>query len=89
MPQDEIEATTTKQSLWTDKTGIAAHFKYSVRNVGNMMRGRKIPFYKVGRCVRFNIPECEQALQAYRVNCVQMPHKAGFSMPAPILASRN
>jgi hypothetical protein len=52
-----------------------------------MMRGRKIPFYRFGRSVRFNIAECEEAAQAYRVDCVQMPHKR-FSRPISTARSR-
>ena len=87
MPEDENKVKTESKSLWTDKEGIATHFDYSVRHVGNMMRGRKIPFYKFGRCVRFNIAECEEAAQAYRVDCVQMTHKR-FSQPVSPPRSR-
>lgn len=87
MPEDENEVTTENKSQWTTKEGIAAHFDCSVSHVRDMMRERSIPFYKFGRCVRFYIPECEEAAQAYRVDCVQMTHKR-FSQPVSQPRSR-
>ena len=61
---------TQANSLWTNKAGIAAHLGCCQRHIGNLMRSRKLPFYKLGRIVRFNIPECEKALKAFEVKSV-------------------
>ena len=63
-------ATSKSESNWTDKAGIAAHFRCSVRHIGNQMRSRRIPYVKLGRIVRFNIPDCERAIKAFEVKCV-------------------
>jgi hypothetical protein len=63
-------ATSKSESNWTGKAGIAAHFRCSIRHIGNQMRSRRIPYVKLGRIVRFNIPDCERAIKVFEVKCV-------------------
>jgi len=59
-----------KNSSWTDKDGIAAHFGCSVRHIGNLTKTRKLPYVKLGRIVRFNVADCERAVKAFEVKSV-------------------
>ena len=70
MIQTESQTNIQSENPWTDKEGVAAHFGCSVRHISNQMKQRRLPFYRFGRCVRFKIPECEEALRAYRVDNV-------------------
>lgn len=53
--------------LLVGKRAIAGRYTVSVRTVDNLMARGVLPFYKLGKAVRFSIPECDLALQAYRV----------------------
>jgi hypothetical protein len=44
-------ATSKTESNWADKAGIAAHFRCSIRHIGNQMRSRKIPYVSFGQLV--------------------------------------
>jgi excisionase family DNA binding protein len=59
-----------RQSPWTDKDGIAEYYGWSVRHVTNLMKRRKIPYIKTGRCVRFHVPECDKAMEAFKIRSV-------------------
>ena len=56
-----------QSSDWTDRNGIAAHLKVSVRHIQNQERRRRIPYYRIGRRVRFRITEVEAALKVCEV----------------------
>ena len=51
------------QSDWTDRIGLATHLKVSPRHIFNQQQRRKIPYYKLGRSIRFRISEVEAALK--------------------------
>lgn len=52
----------------TDKRGVADHLKVGVRTVSLWMTERKIPYYKIGRTVRFDLDAVEESLSRFRVN---------------------
>jgi hypothetical protein len=60
----------TQADRWTDRRGIAGHFKVSERTVSNLMRRRVLPVTKIGRIVRFNVAACEAALKAFELRSV-------------------
>ena len=51
---------------WKTKREIAAHFQCNVRTITKLMKGRILPFVKIGRLVRFDVVECDQALEKYK-----------------------
>ena len=57
-------------SAWTDKRGIAAYLKCSVRHITNQQRRRRIPFTRLGRSIRFNIPAVDLAMRACEVKSI-------------------
>lgn len=52
---------------WKTKREIALHIKCSVRNVTSLMRRGVIPYCKCGHFVRFDLDECDRAMQQFRV----------------------
>ena len=47
------------------KWEIAAHFQCNVRTATKLMKGRILPFVKIGRWVRFDVVDCDQAMEKY------------------------
>jgi hypothetical protein len=73
MANSEVSAIGVKASSssgWTDKRGIATHLKCSVRHITNQQRRRRIPFNRIGRCIRFNIASVDAALRASEVKSI-------------------
>ena len=56
---------------WRTKQQIADHFTCSYRSVGNLMRRRILPYFKLGNLVRFDLAECERIM-------VQTKSKSAF-----------
>jgi excisionase family DNA binding protein len=52
--------------IWKTKTEIAGHFQCHVRTVTKLMKRRILPFVKIGRLVRFDVAECDRAMERYR-----------------------
>jgi excisionase family DNA binding protein len=53
---------------YVTKTELARHLHVSVRTVDNMMARNDIPYFVLGRLVRFKITEVDHALQGkYRI----------------------
>jgi excisionase family DNA binding protein len=50
-----------------DKQGIAREVKCSVRTVDHLMAKRAIPFFKLGRLVRFDVAKVKAALARFEV----------------------
>lgn len=57
-------------SPWRDKKGIAEHLVCSVRHITDLQKGKKIPFVKSGRFLRFNIHDCDKALKTLEIKSV-------------------
>jgi excisionase family DNA binding protein len=57
-------------SDWTDREGLAAHLKVSVRHIQNQERRRRVPYYRIGRRIRFRISEVEKALKVCEVTSI-------------------
>ncbi len=53
-----------------DKSGVAARYLVSERTIDNWIRRRRIPFIKCGRVVRFNLAQCDAALERFTVRAV-------------------
>ena len=52
--------------LWKTKREIAGHFECNVRTITKLMKQRILPFVKIGRLVRFDVAECDQAMEKYK-----------------------
>jgi hypothetical protein len=52
---------------WFNKKQIALRYNIGERTVTDWMKRRILPFVKVGRVVRFHLPECELAVKKYQV----------------------
>jgi excisionase family DNA binding protein len=52
------------------KAEIGGYLGISTRSVTNLMRRRALPFVKLGRIVRFNASECDEALGKFRIRSV-------------------
>jgi excisionase family DNA binding protein len=51
---------------WMTIEQIAARYQLSVRTIANMMEDGRLPYYKVGRSIRFDPEECDLAMRAFR-----------------------
>ena len=51
---------------WRTKREMACHFKCNIRTVTKLMRRRILPFVKIGRIVRFDLDECDRAMEKYK-----------------------
>ena len=66
---DEAKQETAKldtTSPWRNKKQLAEHYGCSTRTIEKLMRGRVLPFVKIRRFVRFNVIECDKALEKYK-----------------------
>jgi len=61
---------------WTDRRGIARHFRVSERTVSNLARRRVLPVIRIGRIVRFSIAACDAAFEAFEIRSVSQGRKA-------------
>lgn len=52
---------------WSNKKEAALYLGIGQRTVTDWMRRRILPYVKVGRVVRFHLPECEMAVRKYQV----------------------
>lgn len=59
-------ATPDSGSPWRNKKQLAEHYGCSTRTIEKLMRGRVLPFVKIRRFVRFNVIECDKALEKYK-----------------------
>lgn len=55
------------ETPWRTKRQIADYYGCDVRTITNFMRRRILPYVKTGRFVRFNIIECDQAMERFKV----------------------
>lgn len=53
-------------SPWRNKKQLADHYGCSIRTIENLMRGRVLPFVKIRRFIRFNVIECDKAMEKYK-----------------------
>ena len=53
-------------SPWRNKRQMADHYGCDIRTITNFMRRRILPYMKIGRFVRFNLGECELAMEKYK-----------------------
>ena len=66
---DELKrqtATPDSISPWRSKKQLADHYGCSIRTIENLMRGRVLPFVKIRRFIRFNVIECDKAMEKYK-----------------------
>jgi excisionase family DNA binding protein len=63
-----IEQTPKEQpaSPWKIKAEMAEYYRCDIRTITNLMRRRVLPFVKIGRLVRFNPAECDEAMQKFK-----------------------
>ena len=67
---DVSDDSTLKGKNWITKRDIAAHLQCTTRTIEKMMRGRVLPYIKIGRIVRFDLADCDQALVKFRRRCL-------------------
>jgi excisionase family DNA binding protein len=53
-------------SPWRIKAEMAQYYRCDIRTITNLMRRRILPFVKIGRLVRFNPAECDEAMQKFK-----------------------
>jgi hypothetical protein len=59
-------ASDQKACCWRTKRQVAVHFHISVRSVTTLMRQRQLPYVKLGRLVRLDLVECDDAMHHYQ-----------------------
>jgi len=55
-----------KDQSWKTIQQMADRYQVSIRTIANMMEDGRLPYYKIGRAVRFDMAECDRALRAFR-----------------------
>jgi excisionase family DNA binding protein len=63
----DVAADDASDALLTKKE-LAPKLRISRRSVDNWVRNRKIPYYKLGKSIRFRWADVLEKLNAYRVN---------------------
>jgi hypothetical protein len=53
-------------SPWRKKSEIAEYYNCDIRTITNFMRRHILPYVKIGRFVRFNIHECDEAMAKHQ-----------------------
>jgi excisionase family DNA binding protein len=71
----ERDRPTSDRERMLDVVGLAARLGVTERFVRRMVHERRIPFYKVGSLVRFDVVDVEQWLATNRVVPMH-PHRA-------------
>jgi len=59
-------ATPESSTPWRNKKQLADLYGCSIRTIQNLMRGRALPFVKIRRFIRFNVIECDKAMEKYK-----------------------
>jgi len=54
-----------KEDVFMTKKEIASRYKVTIGCVDKWMLSKTIPFYKIGRLVRYSPVECDAALQKF------------------------
>jgi excisionase family DNA binding protein len=63
---EPIENAGRARKDWQTKSEIAGHLKCDIRTVTNLMRRGILPYVKIGRIVRLDLRECDQAMEKYK-----------------------
>jgi len=66
--EGQASRTTEQEQQWKTIQQIAARYQVSVRKVAYMMDEHTLPYYRIGRAIRFNPAECDQVMKAFRRN---------------------
>jgi hypothetical protein len=63
-----VNTTATNRTCkeWKTKREIAAHYKCDIRTITKYMRRGILPFIKIARFVRFDVNDCDRAMEKYR-----------------------
>ncbi len=54
------------------KEELARHFKVGLRTVDNWIASGRFPYMKIGRLVRFSLPDVTRALERYTIKGVAL-----------------
>jgi hypothetical protein len=54
------------ETPWRNKTEMAQYYRCDIKTITNWMRRRILPFVKIGRYVRFDLRECDQAMDKFK-----------------------
>jgi excisionase family DNA binding protein len=52
---------------WLTRKQLAKRYNVSVRCVDYWVEARRVPVFRIGRVVRFDPRECDEALRSYRI----------------------
>lgn len=52
-------------SKWATRAQIRVRFQICERSLTSLMKKKVLPFVKIGRIVRFDIPACDEAFKAF------------------------
>ncbi len=65
-PPVESKEVSTIEAVWFTKAQIADRYQISMRSVTNLMRRRILPYVKIGRLLRFNPSDCDNAFTQFQ-----------------------
>jgi len=51
---------------WRTKRDMAVHLRCDIRTITKYMKRRVLPYVKIGRVVRFDLTECDQAMLKFK-----------------------
>ena len=64
--QQQSDEAPRSPSPWRNKHEIAVHYGCDIRTITNFMRRGVLPYVKINRFVRFNLGECDQAMEKFK-----------------------
>jgi hypothetical protein len=66
-PKSELAIFDRRHRPLVRRKAVEYRYNISARCLDNWMRLRRIPFYKIGGLLFFNIQACDEALERYEV----------------------
>lgn len=58
---------------WKTREEIAAHYNVSPRTISNYMKRRILPYVKIDGVVRFDLEECDRAMEKFMIRSILLP----------------
>jgi excisionase family DNA binding protein len=66
MPPKKVAGARKAGKHWKTTAEISDRYRLSIRTIAYMAADGILPYYKIGRAVRFDPSECDTAMKAFR-----------------------
>ncbi len=66
MPRKKVAGVPKAGKHWMTTAEISGRYRLSIRTIAYMAADGILPYYKIGRAVRFDPSECDTAMKVFR-----------------------